>query len=102
MTVEDVVHIGSAGGARVLGLPGVGTLEVGQAADLALYDLDHPRFFGLHDEAVGPVVAGGAPRLRALLVHGRIVVENDQIPGLDLAQLRRDAAAFVQRILQAA
>jgi cytosine/adenosine deaminase-related metal-dependent hydrolase len=102
MTVEDVVHIGSAGGARVLGLPGVGTLEIGQAADLALYDLEHPRFFGLHDEAVGPVVAGGAPRLRALLVHGRIVVENDQIPGLDLAQLRRDAAAFVQRILQAA
>jgi cytosine/adenosine deaminase-related metal-dependent hydrolase len=100
MTVEDVVHIGSAGGARVLGLQGVGTLEVGRAADLAVYALDHPRFFGLHDEAVGPVVAGGPPRLRALLVHGRVVVENDQIPGLDLARLRCDAAAFVQRIVQ--
>jgi len=99
MTVEDVVHIGTAGGAQVLGLPGLGTLEVGQAADLAVYDLDHPRFFGLHDEAVGPVASGGPPRLRALLVHGRVVVENDRIPGLDLTQLRRDAQAFVQRVL---
>jgi cytosine/adenosine deaminase-related metal-dependent hydrolase len=99
MSVEDVIHIGSAGGARVLGLPGVGTLQVGQAADLALYDLEHPRFFGLHDPAIGPVASGGAPRLRALLVQGRVVVENDQIPGLDLAQLRRDAEAFVRKIL---
>ena len=99
MTVEDVIHLGTAGGARVLGLPGLGTLEVGQAADLAVYDLNHPRFFGLHDPAIGPVASGGTPRLRALLVHGRVVVENDQIPGLDLAQLRAEAAAFVRQIL---
>ena len=99
MTVEDVIHLGTAGGAQVLGLPGLGTLEVGQAADLAVYDLDHPRFFGLHDPAVGPVASGGPPRLRALLVHGRVVVEDDRIPGLDLAQLRAEAAAFVRRIL---
>jgi cytosine/adenosine deaminase-related metal-dependent hydrolase len=94
-----VIHLGTAGGAQVLGLPGLGTLEVGHAADLAVYDLDHPRFFGLHDPAVGPVASGGAPRLRALLVHGRVVVEDDRIPGLDLAQLRAEAAAFVRRIL---
>jgi cytosine/adenosine deaminase-related metal-dependent hydrolase len=83
----------------VLGLPGIGTLQVGQAADLAVYDLDHPRYFGLHDPALGPVASGGAPRLRALLVQGRVVVENDAIPGLDLAQLRREAEAFVHQIL---
>jgi 8-oxoguanine deaminase len=96
MTVEDVVHIGTAGGARVLGLNGVGTLQVGMAADLAVYDLDQPRHFGLHDPAIGPVASGGRPTLRAVLVQGRVVVENDQIPGLDMAQLRHDAQAFVQ------
>ncbi|MFZ2653039.1 MAG: amidohydrolase family protein [Burkholderiaceae bacterium] len=101
MTVEDVVHIGSAGGAKLLGLDGVGTLEVGKAADLAVYDLDQPRYFGLHDPAIGPVVSGGRPTLRALLVQGRIVVENDTVPGLDLAQLRRDASAFVEPLLAA-
>ena len=98
MTVEDVVHVGSAGGARVLGLDGVGTLQVGMAADLAVYDLDQPRHFGLHDAAIAPVASGGRPTLRALLVHGRVVVENDQIPGLDMAQLRHDAQSFVKRI----
>jgi 8-oxoguanine deaminase len=95
MTVEDVVHIGTAGGARVLGLDGVGTLEVGMAADLAVYDLKEPRHFGLHDPAIGPVASGGRTPLRALLVHGRVVVENDAIPGLDLDELRRDAQRLV-------
>jgi cytosine/adenosine deaminase-related metal-dependent hydrolase len=101
ITVDDVVHLGTAGGARVLGLPGVGTLEVGQAADLALWDLDQPRFFGLHDTAIGPVASGGRPRLRALLVQGRTVVEDDAIPGLDLARLRHDAQRFVREIASA-
>lgn len=96
MTVEDVVHIGTAGGARVLGLPGVGTLQPGMAADLAVYDLDQPRHFGLFDPGLGPVASGGRPTLRLALVQGRVVVENDQIPGLDLAQLRADAQAFVK------
>jgi cytosine/adenosine deaminase-related metal-dependent hydrolase len=101
MTVEDVVHIGTAGGARMLGLGGVGTLDVGQAADIAIYDLDQPRHFGLHDPALGPVVSGGRPTLRALLVQGRVVVENDAIPGLDLAQLRLDAQRLVQAMQRA-
>lgn len=95
ITVEDVVHIGTVGGARVLGLSGVGALEVGQAADLAIYDPNEPRHFGLHDLALAPVASGGRCPLRAVLVQGRVVVENDGIPGLDIAALRADAQALV-------
>jgi cytosine/adenosine deaminase-related metal-dependent hydrolase len=98
ITVEDVVHIGTAGGARLLGLDGVGTLAPGRAADVAVYSLDQPRHFGLLDPAIAPVASGGRPALRALLVQGRVVVEHDRIPGLDLAALRREAAAFVRSI----
>lgn len=101
-TVEDVVRWGSAGGARVLGLPAVGTLAVGQAADIAIYDLARdPRYFGLHDPAIGPVAAGGSAHLRALLVGGREVVREGRIPGLDLADLGRQAQAGVRRLLAA-
>ena len=96
ISVEDVVHIGTAGGARVLGLDAIGTVAVGQAADLAVYRLDHPRFMGLHDAAIGPVASGGPPQLRALLVHGKRVVQDDQIPGIDLNALRHDAQQLVQ------
>lgn len=98
MTVEDVVHIATTGGARMLGLDGVGLLQPGMAADIAVYSLDQPRHFGLHDPAIGPVASGGRPTLRALLVQGRVVVENDTIPGLDLAELRHDAQTLVRQM----
>lgn len=99
-TVEDVVRWGTAGGAAVLGLPAIGTLAVGQAADLAIYGLDRdPRYFGLHDPAIGPVACGGRADLRLLLVGGKPVVRNNSIPDLDLHDLSRQAQSAVQRIL---
>jgi 8-oxoguanine deaminase len=44
------------------------------------------------------VASGGRCSLRALLVQGRVVVEHDSIPGLDLARLRREAQALVSRM----
>jgi 8-oxoguanine deaminase len=92
---ETVIHIGTAGGARVMGWNGIGTIEVGKAADLAIYSLDHPRYFGLHDPAVGPVVSGGATHCKAVICNGRVVVEDGAIPGFDMDQLRRDAKRLV-------
>lgn len=97
-TIEDVVRWGTAGGAQVLGLTGAGTLAPGQAADIALYRLDDPRYFGLHDPAIGPVACGGRAFLKALLVGGRITVEEDQIAGVDLATLGRQAQEAVMTL----
>ena len=96
-----IVHWGTAGGAQVLGFDGVGTLEVGQAADLAVYALDEPRYFGLHDPALGPVVSGGRPGLKWLVVDGQIVVESDVVRGVDLKELKRLSRAAVARLRSA-
>src|SRR5450830_1657000 len=100
-SVEDVVRWGTTGGAKVLGLGGIDGLQVGQQADIALYRLDDPRYFGLHDPALGPVVAGGRPYLKALYVAGKAVVAEDTIPGVDLAALGREARAATRRLLLA-
>jgi cytosine/adenosine deaminase-related metal-dependent hydrolase len=97
VTAEDVVHWATAGGARVLGLPQVGTLAPGQQADIAIFNLDQPRYFGMHDPMIAPVTCGGAASVRALLIGGRMVVENGAIPGLDIQKLRFDAARVVAR-----
>jgi cytosine/adenosine deaminase-related metal-dependent hydrolase len=102
VTVEQIVRWGSACGAQVLGFEGVGTLEVGQAADFAVYALDEPRYFGLHDPALGPVVSGGRPTLRWLVADGAVVVEDDAIPGLDMAELQAQARAAVARLTRTA
>jgi cytosine/adenosine deaminase-related metal-dependent hydrolase len=97
-TVEEVVRWATVNGARVLGFPDIGALTPGKLADLAIFNLSDPRYFGLHDPLTGPVAGAGAADLKILMVGGRIVVENGVIPGLDLAKLRYDAAAIIKRI----
>ncbi|WP_416413622.1 amidohydrolase family protein [Pantoea sp. App145] len=97
-SIEDVVRWGSHGGAQVLGLQ-TGVIAPGMAADIAIYQLDDPRYFGLHDMAIGPIACGGRARIKALLCHGKIIMQDDVIPGVDLPALGR-AAADAVKILQ--
>jgi cytosine/adenosine deaminase-related metal-dependent hydrolase len=98
VTVEDVIHWATRGGARVLGIDNIGAIEVGRAADLAVYELDELRYASLHDPAIGPVASGGRPKLRWLTVQGRVVIENDAIPGLDLPRLLARAREAVRKL----
>jgi 8-oxoguanine deaminase len=98
-SVADVIHWGTAGGAQIMGLDEVGKIAVGYAADIAVYRLDDPRYFGLHDPAIGPVASGGRPSLAALFSAGRPVVIDDQIEGADLKELGREARDVVRELL---
>jgi cytosine/adenosine deaminase-related metal-dependent hydrolase len=99
VSAEEVVRWASAGGADVLGLGAVGTIEVGKSADLAIFELDQPRYAGLHDPLIGPVAGGGGARPRHVLVGGRPVVTDGTIPSLDLAALSARAAGVVSRLV---
>ncbi len=95
----DVLRWGTAGGAAILGLPATGTIEVGQCADLALYDLSRdPRYFGHLDPLISPIVSGGSARLRSLLVGGRELVRDGQLAGVDMKLLHAQAGQAVERI----
>ena len=96
-SIEDVVRWGTSGGAAVLGL-NTGELRPGMAADIALYQLNDPRYFGLHDIAIGPVACGGRATLKALLCQGRLLVEDDCLPGVDLRELGFEAAKAVKTL----
>ena len=100
ISAEDVVRMGTFGGAQILGLDAVGTLEVGKAADIVVMPLNEPRQWGLHDPIIAPVVSGAA-RPSTVLCAGKIVVENGAIPGLDLEALKADADEAVATILKA-
>jgi cytosine/adenosine deaminase-related metal-dependent hydrolase len=93
---EEVVRWATAGGAAVLGLD-VGELAIGKPADLAIWPLDHPRYAGVHDEAIAPVVCGGGDA-RHVFVAGRPVVFDGAIPGLDLSALAASARDLVRSL----
>lgn len=98
-TVEQIIHWASQSGAQMLGFEGVGHLSAGMAADLAVYALDDPRYFGLHDPAIGPIASGGRPHLKWVLCAGKVILEDDLPTGLDLERLGIQAKAEVQALL---
>lgn len=101
-TIEDVIRWGTHGGAQVLGLNEIGTLEVGQQADLVVYQLNDLRYMGLHDVAIGPVASGGQAQIKHMLIGGKTVIENNQVPNLDILELAAQAREAVKKLQQRA
>lgn len=97
-TAETVLNWATEGGALALGFEGIGTLQVGKAADIVLLDLDQPRYFGQHDPAIGPMISGGAFSVRRSFVGGNPIVTDGKIPWLDMEKLRADASDVVTRL----
>ncbi len=92
---DEVWRVATRGGATVLGRPELGSVAPGQFADLALWDLGGLAMAGAQvDPLGGLLLAAAASRPRFVIVHGRVVVDEGRIPGLDeRAQAARHNAA---------
>ncbi|QEW23327.1 Isoxanthopterin deaminase (plasmid) [Paracoccaceae bacterium] len=95
--VATIIHWATMGGAKALGIPGIGRIAPGMAADITLFDLASPRTFGLHDPALAPVVSAAA-NVRHSFVAGRQIVRDGALPGLDLETLADDARHVIARL----
>jgi 8-oxoguanine deaminase len=97
---RDALRWATKGSAACAGRADVGEIALGKLADLALFKLDELRFSG-HGDPLAALVLCGAHGADRVMVGGRWVVENGEIPGLDVADLiRRHSAAA--RTLQGA
>ena len=75
------------GGANVLRRPEIGNIKSGMQADLALFKLDELRFSGYGDPLAALVICG-AERVDRVMVAGKWLVIDEQIPGLNLRELK--------------
>ncbi|MFL1407208.1 amidohydrolase family protein [Marinobacter sp. M1N3S26] len=98
-TLEQVLDWGSRGGAELLGLGDTGTLAVGKAADLVLYDIDQPRFAGVHSPLMAPLMCGEPVTVRDSFVQGRQIVKDGRVGDLDEAELTRQVRESVAELL---
>jgi 8-oxoguanine deaminase len=90
---KDVLRWATRGSAACTGRSDIGGIAVGKMADLALFKLDEPRFSGSGDPLAALVLCG-AHRADRVMVGGRWIVEDGEIPGLDMHKLKtRHAAA---------
>ena len=94
---RDALRWATEGSAGCIGRPELGRIAVGAAADLALFTLDELRFSGAGDP-LAAVVLCGASRADRVMVAGRWVVADGQIPDLDLAALMHRHGSAARRL----
>jgi 8-oxoguanine deaminase len=94
---RDALRWATKGSAACTGRADVGDIAVGMLADLALFKLDELRFSGSGDPLAALVLCG-AHRADRVMVGGRWIVENGQIPGLDVADLIRRHSAAARKL----
>jgi 5-methylthioadenosine/S-adenosylhomocysteine deaminase len=91
ITPREAVQMASLGGAIGLGLAGqIGRLEVGEKADLVLYDLTQ-HSVSPQSDPIGLLIWGRPTQsVRHLWVNGRLMVTEGQVTTIDLDWLKRE------------
>ena len=93
----DALRWATKGSAACVGRTDIGEIAVGKMADLALFKLDELRFSGSGDPLAALVLCG-AHRADRVMVGGRWIVENGEIPDLDLGALMKRHSAAARKL----
>jgi 5-methylthioadenosine/S-adenosylhomocysteine deaminase len=100
VAAPDVVRMATAGGADALGLPG-GRIVPGEAADLAVVDLDAPHLTPVHDVVSHLVYAARGSDVRHTVCDGQILMRDRAVLTMDeervKTEARERAAAVAER-----
>jgi cytosine/adenosine deaminase-related metal-dependent hydrolase len=87
----DVLKLGTRGGADVLNRTDIGSLEVGKAADIALFNIDRIDFAGSHDPLAALLFCGINHTVDTTIVNGKVVVRNSKLVLKDETEISRGA-----------
>jgi cytosine/adenosine deaminase-related metal-dependent hydrolase len=102
LTAREALALGTVHGARCLGREAeIGTLEPDKLADVALWDLGGVDHAGIADP-VAALVLGPRPRVKHLLVGGRVVVEDGRLTTGDEETVARELASASARLREVA
>jgi 8-oxoguanine deaminase len=104
MTARDALRLATRGSAQVLGRShDIGQIKVGMCADLALFKLDSLGFAGgaVHDP-IGALMMCASAQVDALVINGRVRVQDGQLLGVDVRQLTARHNALALQLAQTA
>jgi len=95
VTHQDALYWATKGSAQVLGRNDIGELAIGKQADIALFNLDAPRFSGSHDPLAALILCG-AHTADYVMVAGQWKVEQGKLLKSDIDEIQirhRESAA---------
>mgnify|MGYP004469105621 CR=1 FL=1 len=101
LSAYEMLKAATVGGAKTLGRPELGSLEVGKAADLFLVDIAGLEYSGtLHDPQSLLARCGVTDRVWMTMIGGNVVYADGKLTGVDERTLAREAEATCTRVLR--
>ncbi len=98
MTAREALHLGTRGGAAVLGRKDIGSLEAGKCADFFAVNLNKLGYAGMHDP-VSAIVFGQPVNADYTVVGGKFVVKEGQLITVDQGKLIEKHNKAAKRLL---
>lgn len=100
MTPLEALKIATGGGAELLNRPELGSLEVGKAADIAIFDMNRIEYAGaVEQDPVGALLLCHPTPPKHVVVNGELRVEDGRIPGLDVDALLKRHNGLVRQLM---
>jgi len=88
------------GGSQILNTPEIGCLKIGNAADLAIFDLKKLEYAGvMSDPASAIIMCGSGARTEYTIVNGKIVVEKGFLFNVNEGELFERANRITAELL---
>ena len=99
MSARQALRLATRGSASVLGRDDVGSLEPGKAADFTAVSLDRIGYAGALHDPLAAVLFGAPVTVDHTYVHGRAVVSDGELVGVELPPLLERHNAAAKRLL---
>jgi 8-oxoguanine deaminase len=94
----DYFRAATLGGAKALGREDLGRLAPGALADLIIVDLSHLRVGPIDDPIRTLLMNTGGMYVRTVVINGRMVMQDGQIPGIDAAAMKAAGQAYFEKL----
>ncbi|MEO7841002.1 MAG: 8-oxoguanine deaminase [Anaerolineales bacterium] len=98
LTAREAIHLGTRGGAAVIGRNDIGSLEAGKCADFFAVNLNRIGYAGMHDP-VAAVVFGQPVKVDYTVVGGKFIVKEGQLVTVDEQKLIEKHNKAAKRLL---
>lgn len=97
-SAADYFRAATLGGAQALGRTDLGRLAPGAKADLMIVDLSHLRTGPIDDPIRTMLMHGSGANVRTVIINGRTVMQDGQIPGIDFAALKAQGQTYFAKL----
>jgi len=95
---KQALEVATAGAAKVLGEPDLGSLQVGKLADVVLIDLEAAHMQPLHDLEAALLYAASARDVRSVFVHGDLLMRERVLIQIDKAEVLSEVKARAKHL----